>query len=108
MDAFATHGLQGVLSEKNIEMVNISADYQLMHALALLACTILEKIYGSKFLNFACAAFVAGMLLFCGGLYIAALADFRAIMPIVPVGGVSFLAGWAALAYFALRRPDRE
>ncbi len=40
--------------------------------------------------------FVAAQFLFCGGLYLHA-AGVAALAPAVPVGGMVFIAGWAAL-----------
>jgi uncharacterized membrane protein YgdD (TMEM256/DUF423 family) len=35
---------------------------------------------------------------FCGSLYVLALADWRGIAMITPVGGLILMLGWAALA----------
>jgi uncharacterized membrane protein YgdD (TMEM256/DUF423 family) len=42
--------------------------------------------------------FVAGTLLFSGSLYGYALTQARWLGPVTPLGGLCFLAGWAALA----------
>jgi uncharacterized membrane protein YgdD (TMEM256/DUF423 family) len=47
--------------------------------------------------------FVAGTVLFSGSLYALALTGVRGLGAVTPVGGVAFLAGWAALAVAALR-----
>jgi uncharacterized membrane protein YgdD (TMEM256/DUF423 family) len=39
--------------------------------------------------------------LFCGSLYLLALTDLPLLGFVTPVGGVVFLAGWAALAMAA-------
>ena len=40
-------------------------------------------------------------MLFSGSLYLLALTDTRGLGAITPVGGVAFLAGWAAFAWGA-------
>ena len=46
--------------------------------------------------------FFVGILLFSGSLYALALTGVRKLGVITPLGGVLFLAGWAALALGAL------
>ena len=42
-------------------------------------------------------AFFAGIVLFSGSLYALALAGVRVLGAITPLGGLSFLLGWACL-----------
>ena len=44
-----------------------------------------------------------GILLFSGSLYAMTLTGIRALGAITPLGGVSFMAGWAALALAATK-----
>jgi uncharacterized membrane protein YgdD (TMEM256/DUF423 family) len=46
---------------------------------------------------------VAGLMLFCGSLYVLALSGVRGWGAVAPVGGVAFLGAWAALAWAAWR-----
>ena len=46
---------------------------------------------------------VAGLLLFCGSLYALALGAPRQTGLVTPVGGLSLILGWLALAVAALR-----
>jgi uncharacterized membrane protein YgdD (TMEM256/DUF423 family) len=48
--------------------------------------------------------FVAGTVLFSGSLYTLALSGTRWWGAVTPLGGLCFLAGWAALAYGTWRR----
>jgi uncharacterized membrane protein YgdD (TMEM256/DUF423 family) len=43
------------------------------------------------------AAFVLGLVIFCGSLYALALGAPRWFGAITPVGGVAFIVGWIAL-----------
>jgi len=47
--------------------------------------------------------FIAGTLLFSGSLYALALTGTRWLGAITPLGGLCFLAGWALLAYAAVK-----
>ena len=48
--------------------------------------------------------FLVGILLFSGSLYLLVLTDIRWIGPITPLGGMSFMVGWALLITSGLRR----
>ena len=45
---------------------------------------------------------LAGVALFCGSLWVLALA-MHSLGPVAPIGGLAFIAGWLALAIHALR-----
>jgi uncharacterized membrane protein YgdD (TMEM256/DUF423 family) len=51
--------------------------------------------------------FLAGMLLFCGSLYLKALGQADITNPLAPAGGFLLMAGWLALAWAGIgaRRP---
>ena len=56
----------------------------------------------------AAIAFLAGIVLFSGSLYLLALGGARGLAFVTPVGGLAFLAGWLLLgaAAFKLPRPE--
>jgi uncharacterized membrane protein YgdD (TMEM256/DUF423 family) len=111
--AFAAHMLRGRvesggMSPREFEAFQTGAEYQLVHAIALLAvhCTAAGR---SAFpLNLAGASFAAGILLFSGSLYAYALSGQRWLGMVAPIGGTAFLVGWAALAFAAFRRVRPE
>ena len=52
----------------------------------------------------AAALFLAGIVLFCGSLYLLALTGARVLGFVTPFGGLAFVAGWLFLALAALRQ----
>ena len=56
-----------------------------------------------RLLAFAGWAFLAGIVLFCGALYLLAIQGPSPLGAVAPVGGMSFMAGWAALAAVGVR-----
>ena len=48
----------------------------------------------------------AGIVLFCGSLYLMTLTGTRWLGAITPLGGVGFLGGWVLLTLAALRLPQ--
>jgi len=97
--AFAAHGLKAVLSAEMLDVFKTGAQYQLAHALAL----GLAALAGPK-TRLACWLFLAGIVLFCGSLYLLALTGMRGLGIVTPFGGVGLIAGWLALAVAAMRK----
>ena len=51
-------------------------------------------------------SFLGGIVLFSGSLYLLALTNLRWLGAITPLGGVSFLVGWAWLFVMAGSKPQ--
>ena len=87
------------LAQKYLADFKTAAEYQMYHGLALLAVGLLAQTRPSRRLTAAGAGFVAGTLGFSGGLDAYTLTGQKWIGQfVVPLGGVLFLVGWAALA----------
>ena len=96
--AFAAHGLEPVADARRIGWLKTASEYQITHALAILAN---EALKGPRF---ASASFSVGIVFFAGALYGLASHGPRWLGAVAPVGGIAFIVGWLALAVFALRR----
>jgi uncharacterized membrane protein YgdD (TMEM256/DUF423 family) len=105
--AFGGHGLRKKLAEapdgaKRLEWWQTAASYHLAHALAIgLAALVAERVPGA-WAPGAAWAFLAGIALFSGSLYVMALTGFRKLGAVTPLGGLALLAGWACLLTAAL------
>ena len=113
MGAFAAHGLRSVLDADALGWLDTASRYQMWHALALLTvasllvCPQLER--QRRVLQAVAWAFLAGIVLFAGSLYLLALTNVRAFAWITPVGGVVLMAGWLGLIVLGVlrwRAPD--
>jgi uncharacterized membrane protein YgdD (TMEM256/DUF423 family) len=120
--AFAAHGLDQVFTKKYAgqtcvvagEMVPLSrkflgdfktgAEYQIYHALALLAVGALAARQPSRAAQVAGWCFLLGILLFSGSLYVLTLTGITKWGMVTPFGGVLFLIGWGALALATVPR----
>jgi uncharacterized membrane protein YgdD (TMEM256/DUF423 family) len=103
LGAVGAHAFAALLAQNNrADTYQTAVLYHLVHALALLAVAILSRQAPAPSLNVAAAAFVAGIFLFSGSLYVLALGNVRVMGAIAPLGGIAFLVGWAALGYSAL------
>jgi uncharacterized membrane protein YgdD (TMEM256/DUF423 family) len=67
------------------------------HALALLLTAALMPRFPGRAIVAAGWLFVSGIVLFSGSLYLLAVTGVTVLGAITPIGGVAFLAGWAAL-----------
>lgn len=97
LGAFAAHG---VADPKAAEWLRLGAQYEMVHALATLACAVFMSL-GAARARLAPAFFLSGSVIFCGSLYAMALGAPRFLGAITPIGGVLFLIGWAVLAWSA-------
>ena len=107
--AFAAHGLQGHIEERALQAFQTGAEYQGLHALALLAVGLLRRSGGpAPWLDAAGWCLLTGILLFSGSLYALSLSGYRGLGMITPFGGLLLLAGWLCLAGAALRLPRKD
>lgn len=105
--AFGAHGLRKKLEgapdgPRRMEWWQTGASYHLAHALAIGLSALLHERLPGSLPEAAAGAFVAGILLFSGSLYVMTVSGIRALGAVTPLGGLGFLAGWACLFGAAL------
>jgi uncharacterized membrane protein YgdD (TMEM256/DUF423 family) len=104
LGAYASHGLPDRVSSSMLDVFQIGVDYQALHALALLAIGLLMlHIPGSRWGRLSGWLFVLGILLFSGSLYAVVLNGRSDLGMITPIGGMTLLTGWLALAIAGLK-----
>jgi len=102
LGAFGAHGLKHLLAQNGTTAIwEKAVFYHFIHAVMLFALAE-RKIFPS----FAWFSFFAGIILFSGSLYLLAVTNVQWLGAITPVGGVSFLIGWATLAYCSRTRTE--
>lgn len=104
--AFGAHALKEKLSEKYLAIWETAVQYQMFHALALIAVGILmsSKLLGPvSTLNTAGYLILAGIILFSGSLYVLSLTGIGVLGAITPIGGVAFLVGWIMIIVAAAK-----
>ena len=99
-------GYHGVAINPNwiAQDIQLAAQFQLWHSLALLALILLGREVGINNVGSVMLMFEIGILCFSGGLY--AIGFFHAEWggKIAPYGGVAFMIGWLLLALMAFKR----
>lgn len=103
LGAFGAHALRGRLSADMLQVFETGVRYHFYHSLALFAVGWLAETHPSQWITGAGMAFVAGVLVFSGSLYVLALSGVRWWGAITPVGGLAFLVGWVLLAVGSFR-----
>ena len=93
--AFAAHGIVDPAAR---DWVRTGAHFEAIHALAILACAALFTD-GVPRAGWPPALFLSGSVLFSGSLYAMALGAPRWMGAVTPLGGLSLMAGWAALIW---------
>jgi uncharacterized membrane protein YgdD (TMEM256/DUF423 family) len=88
-----------------LAVFEIGVRYQMYHALALLALGAVAGRLPGGAVAAAGWLFVAGTVIFSGSLYLLAVTGARWLGAVTPLGGLAFLAGWAAFAWAAWARP---
>jgi uncharacterized membrane protein YgdD (TMEM256/DUF423 family) len=99
LGAFGAHALKPFLLEHNrLETFELAVRYHFFHALALLACGILQQTAPRKQLDYAIPFFIFGICFFSGSLFLLCFSSLGAFALLTPFGGLLLLIGWALLA----------
>lgn len=96
--AFGAHALRDRLDPASLATFETAARYQLVHALAAAFAADRAARNGGGVSARAALAFLVGVALFSGSLYVLALGGPRLVGAITPFGGVAFMTGWVLLA----------
>ncbi|HEX6070022.1 MAG TPA: DUF423 domain-containing protein, partial [Longimicrobiaceae bacterium] len=101
--AFGAHALRERLPSSLLAIFETAARYQMYHSLALLVVARTVEVWPGRLTRFAGWAFVVGIVIFSGSLYLLSVTGIRWLGAVTPLGGVAFLAGWAMLGAAGLR-----
>lgn len=101
--AFGAHVLEGRVEPRMVEIFETGARYQMYHALGLVALGLAAARWPDPLWAWAGGLFGAGILVFSGSLYALALTGVAWLGAVTPLGGLAYLAGWAAAAAAAWR-----
>ena len=109
LGALGAHGLKPLITTEQLLSYETAVRYQMYHAFALMILAVLSTHLPQKNVAFSFYAFVIGVLLFSGSIYLLSLHDliglqnYKWLGPITPLGGVSFICGWISIFIGALK-----
>ncbi len=92
--AIGAHMLADILVGKAALRFDTALRMHLVHAPALLALALSLRHARSRWWLVACILMSLGSLVFCGGLYLAAISGSTLLLPIVPAGGSALILSW--------------
>jgi uncharacterized membrane protein YgdD (TMEM256/DUF423 family) len=99
LGAFGAHSLRTKLSPEMLAIFEVGVRYQMYHAFGLIAVAWAMVRWPEANLNGAGWAFIVGIVIFSGSLYLLSTTDARWLGAITPIGGLAFLLGWAILVW---------
>ena len=110
LGAFGAHGLKKIVDADTVAIYQTGVQYQMYHALALLAVGILAERFQNGIINYAGFLFIAGIVFFSGSLYL--IASLKAMNKeistgvgiMTPIGGMLFIFGWIVLLFALLKK----
>jgi uncharacterized membrane protein YgdD (TMEM256/DUF423 family) len=101
--AFGAHALEQRLAPDRMQLFELAARYQLLHALALLGAAWAVQRWPNGLTSASGWLLVVGTVIFSGTIYALAFGAPRMLGAVTPVGGVALIGGWLLLALGALR-----
>jgi uncharacterized membrane protein YgdD (TMEM256/DUF423 family) len=105
LGAFGAHALRARLDAYSMSIWERAVFYHFVHMLGLLVVPLFERARSLSCAarSLVCWLLLAGVVLFCGSLYLLALTGVRVLGAVTPFGGLSFIAAWLVLAVALLR-----
>src|ERR1019366_7784948 len=94
--------LRAHLEPRDLETFETAVRYQMYHAFGLFGAAWLMS-RNTPYAAPAAWAFIVGIALFSGSLYLLAATGQRWLGAVTPVGGLAFISGWVLLALAANR-----
>ncbi len=96
--AFGAHGLEDRIPADRLDTFETGVKYHFYHGLGLLLLGAIGDRLAARRVRLVGMLFVGGIAIFSGTLYALAITGIGWLGAITPIGGLSFLAGWVALA----------
>lgn len=105
LGAFATHGLEDVLSLKEMSSLETGIRYQMYHVIVLLIVNT-SSSFSIKLKNSVSYVFFSGIILFSGSIYAIYIFNcpVKNIWFVTPIGGLLLMIGWILMIYFFLQK----
>ena len=107
--AFGAHSLKAKIPIESVEVLKTGVQYLFIHALACLLIAALPKTQsGHRILKIAGLAFLIGIVLFSGSLFVISTQTVTGIEIgvfgiVTPLGGLCFIVGWICMVFWGMR-----
>lgn len=102
--AAGTHWLETFLDEKYADTFQTAVKFHMVHSVALVAVALVAERHKSWIIHSASLwLLLAGVIIFCGSLYVLAFTQIWVFGVTAPIGGICLMLGWLALAFGTMR-----
>jgi uncharacterized membrane protein YgdD (TMEM256/DUF423 family) len=105
--AYASHGLKSWASVTQVEYFQLAVTYQLLHAITLLAVSIVAFFISNRWIISSQISFVLGIILFSGSLYLYVFTGTKMLGMITPIGGLFLIIAWLMFAVSLFRKSTK-
>lgn len=107
LGAYGSHGLAKWATSTQIDYFQLAVLYQLLHAITLLAVSILSLFITSRLLLASQIFFVIGIVCFSGSLYLYVFTGTKMLAMITPLGGLALISAWLLLASAFIKKSKK-
>lgn len=104
--ALGAHALGTWVSPDRVKIWETGAQYHLVHAVVLMALSLVSRPQVDNWVSWARGAFLVGIVMFSFSLYALVLLDQPVFARVTPVGGLSLMVGWMLLGISAWHSRD--
>ncbi|RYF99742.1 MAG: DUF423 domain-containing protein [Chitinophagaceae bacterium] len=110
LGAFGAHGLKKIVPPETVSTFETGVRYQFYHCFALFLVAILSEKFSGNWMSYAGYAFIVGIILFSGSLYLLTVlkatgtVGLSGIGAITPIGGLFMIAGWVCMLMAFLKK----
>ena len=104
MAMLGTMVFTGKMTPENQSLFNTAIGIHMIHTIALLSLTFMNRFVSRSYLNIIYYFFALGVFFFSGALYVNATQEITNIIigfmsSLVPLGGISLLLGWMVILF---------
>ncbi|HRK34028.1 MAG TPA: DUF423 domain-containing protein [Candidatus Hydrogenedentes bacterium] len=106
LGAFGAHGLKERVPADLLVVFEVGVRYHMYHAIAMLAVAVFAAESRNRWFGRACSAWLVGIVIFSGSLYLMTFTGMRWLGAITPIGGVALIVGWCLVIRAGLSRQE--
>ena len=96
LSAYGFHSMKPQMTPDEFTNFQLASVLHLIHTVALLGVGLMS-LWNLRLASIAGSLFVAGIVLFCGSIYVLSFVEMQAIVMVPPFGGLSFMLGWVII-----------
>ncbi len=99
--AFGAHGLKNLLAaNQRADTFETAVKYHFYHGFGIIVLSLVAHYLSQKNTTILGTAFLVGIVLFSGSLYLLSLTNLRWLGAVAPLGGIAFILAWVGMGYF--------